>query len=201
MMPQTIAELLMPVPFSGCILWLGTLNTSGHGRIQVDGKKTYVHRLFYERAHGPIPSGLNVCHRCDVRSCVNPEHLFVGTQADNMGDCSAKGRSAKGFKLPQTKLSGQQISMILKDRRLHREIAADFGISQGYVTSLKSSGSRRSGINAAEIFRGGRHRKLSDDDVRAIRRDGRAQKDIASYYQIDPSAVSHIKARRIRTDC
>lgn len=85
---------------TGCWLWTAALMPNGYGRlaIRADGKiKSYLaHRLSYELFFGPIPVGLYVCHHCDRRGCVNPEHLFLGTQKDNIRDALAKGRLATG---------------------------------------------------------------------------------------------------------
>ena len=77
----------------GCIEWTGAANQYGYGRRQWKGRVVYVHRLAYEQAHGPIPPGLFVLHRCDNPPCYNPDHLFLGTQRDNLQDMSRKGRS------------------------------------------------------------------------------------------------------------
>lgn len=83
----------MPEPNSGCHLWTGTVCKHGYGRIYRKGASpVLVHRVAWERVHGPIPAGLKVCHRCDTPSCVNPDHLFLGTQRDNLRDMYAKGR-------------------------------------------------------------------------------------------------------------
>lgn len=79
-----------------CWLWRGKL-TAGYGSMMVDGKAYRAHRWAYERFVGPIPEGLFACHKCDVRNCVNPDHIFIGTNADNVRDMVAKGRN----KLPR----------------------------------------------------------------------------------------------------
>lgn len=73
---------------------MGTINkVNGYGYLGVDDRPRLAHRLTWAIANGPIPRGLEVLHRCDVRHCVNPDHLFVGTQLDNMRDMHNKGRA------------------------------------------------------------------------------------------------------------
>ena len=74
-----------------CWLWTGA-NVGGYGHINIGGRMVRSHRLSYEWANGPIPKGLVVCHRCDTPACVNPAHLFAGSQRDNHKDCYVKGR-------------------------------------------------------------------------------------------------------------
>ena len=80
---------------SDCILWTGWTSTKGYGQKRIDGKVKGVHRLAWEEAHGPIPEGMFVCHKCDVPACYNVEHLFLGTPSDNMRDKASKGRHHK----------------------------------------------------------------------------------------------------------
>jgi hypothetical protein len=77
---------------SGCWLWTGATRHGGYGVIQHNGRSIGAHRVSYELFREPIPAGLFVCHTCDVPSCVNPKHLFVGTHKDNMHDSWVKGR-------------------------------------------------------------------------------------------------------------
>lgn len=75
-----------------CWLWTGGKDEKGYGRIHFMTEKIKAHRIAYEMGHGPIEEGLVICHKCDNPSCVNPGHLFAGTQGDNARDMSSKGR-------------------------------------------------------------------------------------------------------------
>ena len=81
-----------------CWLWTGFIDSGGRGRFYFNGRATSAHRVSYELFVDEILEGLLVCHRCDVSACVNPDHLFVGTQTDNMHDCSEKGRTSNQHK-------------------------------------------------------------------------------------------------------
>ena len=80
-------------PLRGCWLWiLKRLTDSGYGRVYFKGYNYVAHRLFYEKLVGEIPDGLKVLHKCDIRLCVNPDHLWLGTSMDNSRDMLNKGR-------------------------------------------------------------------------------------------------------------
>lgn len=125
---------------TGCLLWLGTLDHDGYGVIQ-EGRRQYrVHRLVWERANGPIPQGVRVLHRCDVRRCYHLGHLFLGTDTENMADRHAKERDARGEGHGRARLTEADVRAI---RALYAEGAASqqalanrYGVSQNSVSAL-----------------------------------------------------------------
>lgn len=100
-MAARLERLSIPEPNTGCTLWIGAASRYGRvdiasgGRKRVGRRSTGAHRLAWELVHGPIPDGLEVCHKCDVGLCINVDHLFLGTHADNMQDMADKQRRRK----------------------------------------------------------------------------------------------------------
>ena len=91
--PQRFEEKYEPEPNSGCWLWTASTDTVGYGHMWVGGKLKQANRISWELYIGPIPEDKYVLHKCDVRSCVNPYHLFLGTQRENVEDMHKKGRA------------------------------------------------------------------------------------------------------------
>ena len=107
----------------GCWIWFGARSGPDYGSIRHNGYCGPAHRYFYEVLRGPIPIGLQVLHSCDLSSCVNPSHLFLGTQLDNMTDMGKKGRRAdhRGVKSGTAKLTDDAVAAM---RRLHADGAS-----------------------------------------------------------------------------
>lgn len=130
----------IPEPTSGCWLWTGALTERGdYGKMQIGGKHERAHRVSWKLFRGPIPEGRHVLHRCDVGICVNPDHLFLGTQADNNRDMFSKGRSydRRGTANPRAKLSTNDVTAIRRDPRPQHLIATAFGVGQSTVSRVK----------------------------------------------------------------
>src|SRR5882672_7971155 len=87
---------------NGCWLWSGYIEPAGYGHVSIKGKTIRAHRVAFKLFRGDVPKGQLVCHRCDVRSCVNPTHLFLGTITDNNRDANNKGRSIASKRKLQT---------------------------------------------------------------------------------------------------
>ncbi len=126
---------------TGCIPWTGA-TTKGCGVIGRGGKgagNVYASRVAYEIAFGCVPDGMVVCHHCDNPICVNPSHLFVGTQADNLADMRAKGRGCAGEKYPGSILTKDKILSIhaaLAAKESQRSIARRFGVCQQLISDI-----------------------------------------------------------------
>jgi hypothetical protein len=113
-----------------CWLWTGSLN-DGYGRFRFGASVQLVHRLSWEFHNGKIPYGLNVLHRCDVRNCCNPDHLWLGSQSENCMDKTLKGRS-------QRKLTKLDIQEILKMPGSNNSISKKYLVSASMIGKIKS---------------------------------------------------------------
>ena len=134
---ERFEEKFIPEPNTGCWLWEAGCFSTGYGLFRVGGKLKLAHRVAYSLYASPIPAGLCVLHRCDVRTCVNPAHLWLGTKADNNNDCRAKGRTTRGAKNGSAKLTENQVVEIRAAEGLsQRGLAAKYGISQKQISDI-----------------------------------------------------------------
>lgn len=143
---ETIQERLdrhsIPEPNSGCILWTATVGSHGYGIFSYGGRPGFTaHRASYEANKGPIPPGMHVCHKCDVPSCINPDHLFVGTARDNMRDMFAKGRrrarALRGEESRFAKITEDRVRAILAAAGSHGQVASRYGVSKSLVSQIR----------------------------------------------------------------
>lgn len=134
---RNLEERAIPEPNSGCLLWLITVDKDGYGQSTIKRRVGKAHRRAWIAKHGPIPPGKHVLHRCDVRSCINPAHLFLGTQKTNMADMTTKGRRAAGRSHGNAKLDENAIRAIRAAVGSCRSIGATFGIGAMTVSRIR----------------------------------------------------------------
>lgn len=141
-MDAKFEALFTPEPNTGCWLWFG-YRQNGYGRIMRGSRQHLLaHRYSYETNVGPIPDGLDVLHRCDVSECVNPEHLFLGTHADNMRDMALKGRQRgpKGEAHHDAKLTREAVDEIRRRYAqgdvTQQELAAEYDVDQTNISYI-----------------------------------------------------------------
>jgi len=119
---------------NSCWLWVGGKFNTGYERY----KNKLAHRYIWDLLRGPIPPNMYVLHTCDVRNCVNPDHLFLGTQATNMLDMKLKKRSTLGEKHPNHKLTEEEVIQILEDKRSnYAEIGRQFNVTRRTISHIK----------------------------------------------------------------
>lgn len=128
-----------------CWEWKASKNYFGYGNIKIQGKTQGAHRISYEIANGSIPKGMFICHRCDNPSCVNPNHLFMGTHDDNMADRDKKRRQARGERVHTSKLTRSQAVEIRRryvpykrDETGSNCLSKEFGVSPEQITRIAS---------------------------------------------------------------
>jgi len=137
---QRVAAFWAKVDQSGdCWLWTAGQNGMGYGSIGNKSGQKLAHRMSYELAYGPIPRGMFVCHTCDTPSCVRPEHLFLGTQADNIADAQRKGRLQSGEAHRHAKLTAEIAALIRTERArgvTHKALAARFCVAVATIQAI-----------------------------------------------------------------
>lgn len=128
------------IPFSACHWWVGC-NSGGYGQISINGDMVYSHRVAYSMAVGEVPGDMEVCHKCDNPSCVNPDHLFRGTHSENMKDMVDKSRTGadkrRGEKNATSKLKDSQVMRIRGSIGTLASIGKRYGVSESTVSLIK----------------------------------------------------------------
>ena len=122
----------------GCLVWTGTVATNGYAYVYINRKGYYIHRVMYELVHEPIPNGMVVCHTCDVKLCINPDHLAVGTQAENLLDMKKKGRRKD---VHWCILTEDDVKYIRSSAMRNIELARKFNVAENTISNI------RKGIN------------------------------------------------------
>lgn len=132
------------VPWSGCWIWTARVGGKGYGYMSYEqGSQCEIgaHRISWLLHRGEIPEGRYVCHRCDVPSCVNPDHLFLGTALENKGDCDQKGRARyvtrRGEASNKAKLTVEAVLDIRSGTQTSAEYARKYGVTPSTIRYVK----------------------------------------------------------------
>jgi hypothetical protein len=191
-----------------CWIWLTSKDPDGYGRFKGEANgvmEKRAHRFSYRFFVGDIPPDKCVCHSCDNPPCVNPAHLFLGSNADNIRDKLAKNRhiSARGVDHYKATLTEEQVREILKDPRPYTAIASDYGVRSGLISNIKNrhiwahvdpdlpvvKGSKR-GSGAG---RRGKSEHITPEIVREIRSSTRSGRILAEKYGVSIMTISDIR--------
>jgi len=125
------AKVSPSTPATGCWEWTAHCFPTGYGQFWHNGNTSLAHRTAYALTRGPIPEGMHVLHTCDNRRCVNPWHLELGTNADNIADKVAKGRQLRGTRIPWARLTEADVRSMraLYPAHTYQELSDLFGVS------------------------------------------------------------------------
>lgn len=139
-------DYAMPEPNSGCHIWMACLNENGYGVVRVNGRSRLAHRISLMRVNGEYPAG-NVLHHCDVPACVNPDHLYIGTQLDNVRDMDRRGRRKNaprsGMDHHNAKLTPDQVAEARSFVGPARILASKFGVTPEQINNIRRGTQRR----------------------------------------------------------
>ena len=130
------------VPIAGCRIWTGATNEHGYGILSAGKhRRVKAHRAAWELANGPIPEGVSrqdkcILHRCDTPGCINPHHLYLGSQAQNMRDVAEKARR-KGIKHHFAKLDDEAVSLIRSSGSSNRALAEKYGVDPSNISHVR----------------------------------------------------------------
>ena len=186
---------------SGCWIWTASKATNGYGQIKRPKQRRQIpaHRLSYLIHKGEIPEDAVICHTCDVRACVNPEHLFLGSKKDNSLDMVGKGRHLYGERAPSVKLTEVDVLVILDRIRKGEKQAAlarEYGVGPMEISRIKT-GKRWGHLNPEPMPALDTHKRLTPETlgrIRAMIAIGLENKKIAKAFDLHEHTISRIRS-------
>ena len=191
----------------GCWIWKAAIDPSGYGVFMIRADKMRAklgsHRVSYYYHFGIWPRGLNTCHRCDTPSCTNPDHLFLGTQKENIQDCISKKRNSCGSKNVRAKIVEEDVPLIVdmfNDGYCVEKLSEKFGISVSVVYSILCGRTWKHVVRDKKIRNGNIDKisiwgKLCENDILKILqmiKEGKSQRYIADVFNVHQNTISNI---------
>lgn len=140
---EVIQRSVVVNSISGCWDWQRGKSGNGYGMMRDRRKPVHVHRKAYELWVGPVPKGEFVCHSCDNKSCVNPDHLFAGTAGDNSRDAAKKGIAPRGLRHGMSKFTADEVRAIRSSTVSQRKLAAVYGVGPDTIGKARRGDSYR----------------------------------------------------------
>ncbi len=132
-------DKVCPEPNSGCWLWTGATLNDRYGYVYYKGKMNTTHRVSWSLVNGPIPPGKLVCHKCDVKLCVNPDHLYAGTHRNNMRDKVVREKQLRGETHPGAKLTDEEAQTIKNDKASKGvDLARKYGVGSATISEIRN---------------------------------------------------------------
>lgn len=138
---ERFEEKIERVPWSGCWVWMGAQKNKLYGSFQINRRSMSAHRMAWILYRGAIPQAMCVCHTCDNGLCVNPDHLWLGTYADNHADMDRKGRriTVRGVDSPRARFTEQQILDIRASSKTTKGLARQFGVNPIAIRRIRQN--------------------------------------------------------------
>ena len=170
-----------------CKEWTGARSPKGYGVKRYKGRSWRVHRATWDELKGPIPDGMKVLHRCDNPPCYEITHLYLGTPADNTRDMISRDRQALRGRLPQSKLTAEQVEAVRQRYAAggvtQQQLATEYGVVQGAISYIIRNGKKT-----------GKPRVSADtvSKIRELYESGIPQATLAQHFDLHSSSVSEI---------
>lgn len=182
-------------PITGCHLWTGELSDNGYARFKRQGKWVKVHREMCKIHHG-LASHQKALHTCDVRRCINPEHLYPGSHRDNVRDAVTRHRTICGEKHRSAKLTEQQVRAIITSKERGVDLAERFGVKPPIISKIRrgQKWQRVSGTLGATLPR--KNGKITPEIRTAILRSSEPATALAVRYGISAGSVYLVRSKR-----
>ena len=183
-----------------CWIWVGAKNKVGYGNFYLNGKYQPAHRVAYMLRYGSIPDGYLICHKCDNPSCVNPDHLFLGTPAQNMADKRYKGRIRPGDHSGEHNgnafLTTDQVVEIRKrfaSGETAKSLASEFGVSYQSIQRIVQGKQWKNAPGPIFPSKAKPRKKLTEEQAREIAKrywtEDISQMDLALEYKVSQTAI------------